>query len=144
MGPTETERDAFRRGYVTAILWANAYREDAETGELVPDEDADYAYVTPGRWWEDIGVDLSDADSFLANNYETLCRVVAIEGTNAVAVPLDAMEQHGHDFALTRNGHGAGFWDRGYGEDGDTLSDAARAYGEYSVLTDDGPTVTEL
>src|SRR5690606_41656937 len=51
MEPTETERDDFRRGYVTAILWANAYREDEETGELVLDEDADYAYVTPGRWW---------------------------------------------------------------------------------------------
>src|SRR5690606_28463617 len=139
MGPTETERDDFRRGYVTAILWANAYREDEETGELVLDEDADYAYVTPGRWWEDVGIDLSDADDFLADNIETLRRVATVH-----AARWSAFESHGNDFALTRNGHGVGFWDHGYGEDGDVLSDVARAYGEYSVLTDDGPTVTEL
>lgn len=45
---------------------------------------------------------------------------------------LDA-EQVGHDFYLTRNGHGAGFWDRGLGEVGDRLSDAAKVYGETSI-----------
>ena len=39
-------------------------------------------------------------------------------------------EAAGHDFALTRNGHGAGFWDRGYGDVGTFLSDAARTFGE--------------
>ena len=29
-------------------------------------------------------------------------------------------EKAGHDFWLTRNGHGAGFWDRGLGEVGGT------------------------
>lgn len=33
-------------------------------------------------------------------------------------------EQCGHDYWLTSNGHGAGFWDRGHGEDGNTLSEA--------------------
>ena len=41
--------------------------------------------------------------------------------------------QHGHDFWLTRNGHGAGFWDRGYGALGDKLTDAAHAWGEVDV-----------
>lgn len=36
----------------------------------------------------------------------------------------------GHDFALTRNGHGAGFWDRGHGEIGEQLSELARIEGE--------------
>ena len=31
-------------------------------------------------------------------------------------------EQIGHDFWLTRNGHGAGFWDRGLGETGKKLT----------------------
>lgn len=48
-------------------------------------------------------------------------------------------EDHGHDFWLTRNHHGAGFWDRGYGEVGDRLTDAAHPYGEVSVYVgDDG------
>lgn len=38
--------------------------------------------------------------------------------------------QHGHDFWLTRNHHGAGFWDRGYGAVGNRLSEAAHVYGE--------------
>lgn len=37
--------------------------------------------------------------------------------------------QAGHDFWLTRNGHGAGFWDRGHGELGALLSTASKAYG---------------
>jgi len=36
--------------------------------------------------------------------------------------------QHGHDFWLTRNGHGAGFWDRGYGTKGALLTKAAKVY----------------
>jgi hypothetical protein len=33
-------------------------------------------------------------------------------------------KQAGHDFWLTRNGHGAGFWDRGLESTGDQLSSA--------------------
>lgn len=48
-------------------------------------------------------------------------------------------EQFGHDFWLTRNGHGAGFWDRGHGEIGRRLTDAAKVYGEVDLYTgDDG------
>lgn len=39
-------------------------------------------------------------------------------------------EQNGTDFWLTRNGHGAGFWDRGY-DVGRELSDACKPYGEH-------------
>lgn len=42
-------------------------------------------------------------------------------------------EQNGHDFWLTRNRHGAGFWDRGYGEVGDKLTEAAHAYGSVDL-----------
>jgi hypothetical protein len=36
----------------------------------------------------------------------------------------------GHDFWLTRNRHGAGFWDRGLGQVGDDLTERAHAAGE--------------
>lgn len=46
--------------------------------------------------------------------------------------------QAGHDFWLTRNGHGAGFWDRGIAN-GETLTDAARVYGAVDLYVgDDG------
>jgi len=38
--------------------------------------------------------------------------------------------RNGTDFWLTRNHHGAGFWDRGYGEVGNQLSYAAHTFGE--------------
>lgn len=41
--------------------------------------------------------------------------------------------QAGHDFWLTRNGHGAGFWDRGLGDVGERLSDAAKAWGSANI-----------
>jgi hypothetical protein len=48
-------------------------------------------------------------------------------------------EQIGHDFYLTRNGHGAGFWDRGLGELGDRLAAAAKVYGSSELYPgDDG------
>jgi hypothetical protein len=50
-----------------------------------------------------------------------------------------SMGQAGHDFWLTRNGHGAGFWDRGLGAIGDALTEAAKEYGEtYLYVGDDG------
>lgn len=48
-------------------------------------------------------------------------------------------EQIGHDFWLTRNGHGAGFWDRGLGERGDWLTQQCKIFGGMSlVVGDDG------
>lgn len=47
--------------------------------------------------------------------------------------------QHGYDFWLTRNGHGAGFWDRGYGDLGDKLTAFAEKFGNVDVIKgDDG------
>lgn len=48
-------------------------------------------------------------------------------------------ELAGHDFWLTRNGHGAGFWDRGLGKLGQVLTDKAHSFGEsYLYIGDDG------
>lgn len=49
-------------------------------------------------------------------------------------------DQNGHDFWLTRNHHGAGFWDRGYRKPiGDTLTKKAQTFRELSlVLGDNG------
>jgi hypothetical protein len=55
------------------------------------------------------------------------------------------LSQAGHDFWLTRNGHGAGFWDRGLGAIGDKLTDLAHAAGEQGLyLGDDGKLYVSL
>ena len=67
----------------------------------------------------------------------------ACEAQNLLAPYLAAVpnpwEQMGHDFWLTRNRHGAGFWDRGLGDLGDKLSEIARHAGQIDVYQgDDG------
>jgi hypothetical protein len=46
-------------------------------------------------------------------------------------------EQCGHDFWLTRNGHGAGFWDRGLGRLGEALTIAAKTFGSVDLYVGD-------
>lgn len=49
----------------------------------------------------------------------------------AFGLVKDNLEQAGHDFWLTRNRHGAGFWDDGWPEDAEkTLTDLAHSFGE--------------
>lgn len=74
----------------------------------------------------------ADCAAFIRDNY-----------TPEVAALWD-IGQFGHDFWLTRNGHGAGFWDRGHGDIGRKLTDAAKVYGEVSLYTgDDGKVYCE-
>jgi hypothetical protein len=62
------------------------------------------------------------------------------EFVNRAGSLLDGIDDDmiGHDLWLTRNGHGAGFWDRGYGEIGDKLSDIARKMGEVNLYGQGG------
>lgn len=48
-------------------------------------------------------------------------------------------EMAGHDFWLTRNGHGAGFWDGDWPNTGDKLTAIAKQFGEvWAYIGDDG------
>lgn len=61
---------------------------------------------------------------------------VAAENTG----PANTIEQAGHDFWFTRNGHGAGFWDGDWPDPyADMLDKGAKCYGEFETyLGDDG------
>ncbi len=89
-----------------------------------------------------------DCKAFLQSNYPALVKASTMAARRAYErdsereAPdnVDALAQasldfsrHGHDFWLTRNGHGAGFWDRGYGQLGDDLTQAAKVYGSADV-----------
>ena len=56
-------------------------------------------------------------------------------------IPEDKYEQAGHDFWLTRNGHGTGFWDKQeiYGEkNSEILTEISKQFGEmYMYISDD-------
>jgi len=93
--------------YMIAALWSST---DMDTDEPL---DANYsvsdiAPATRERMYKDVKM-------FIEDNYD------AIEASGSTD------EQLGHDLWLTRNGHGAGFFDRGYDKDvEEKLENAAR------------------
>jgi hypothetical protein len=57
------------------------------------------------------------------------CLGFLAEASTLLARTAMTFESAGHNFLLTRNGHGAGFWDRGLGDIGDKLTGMAHNYG---------------
>ena len=110
------DRSEFSHAYVTAIAWANVVHEDGSDDSLDRDD-------LPVAILEILE---ADAEAFLTPQVQRL-----IEG--AIRRGRYSWSQAGHDFALTRNGHGAGFWDRGLGLVGDALTSIAKPYGDRSL-----------
>ena len=104
----------------------------------------------------DEGGNLDDSYDVEDINTDTLWTMVQdcrnFRDEEAVAAILESDEcgaddsQAGHDFWLTRNRHGAGFWDRGslYGSEdaGRILTDAAHVYGSIDLMPDGTGSVT--
>ena len=49
----------------------------------------------------------------------------------------DQIDQAGHDFWLTRNGHGAGFWDGDWPKHGDMFTKISECYGSVDPYFED-------
>lgn len=117
-----SELDEFSRAYITAALWT--FDEEAPAGD----------YEQTGRPDELLEKLAPEA---LAQMREDCRRF--IEANSELLSAVGTMEQHGHDFWLTRNHHGSGFWDREYLTIGEMLTRAAHAFGETSLYRgDDG------
>lgn len=132
----------FIEGYITCSLWANLMMWKCEHGENAyqcdecdPDEigpDLESADADPGEYDDEL------TDS-ARETIERDCRdFVAGNIFDLMACGLDS-EQCGHDFALTRNRHGAGFWDRksrGKTADAalDRLTEASHVYGSQDFV----------
>lgn len=111
--------DKFLRAYLEAALWSSTDDEG---------ENLDKNYSIEDFSNEALEEAIHDTNSFIVANEADLAQA----GDDG---------QNGHDFWLTRERHGAGFWDRGY-LDKDVakrLTDAAHAYGEGNIYVgDDG------
>ena len=114
--------DDFTQGYLECALWAST-DPDSESGDCL-DARCELEDIAP----EALHSAVSDCKAFQRDNAADLEAYCADRSHR----PEDgsAMAHAGHDFWLTRNRHGAGFWDRGLGAVGDRLSEAARPYGE--------------
>lgn len=114
---TAAKLDPFTRAYVEAAMWTLTDDDGESLDYLGLHDIAD----------ETIAAAMADCASFQAAHAELL----KWAGDAA---------QNGHDFWLTRNRHGAGYWDRGYLPGvGAELTDAAHAEGEVEwYVGDDG------
>lgn len=107
---------SFTQAYIEAALWSSSDEHGTPLDRLDTELDADAR--------ERMELDAAD---FWTSNAELW------EGTEM------SDEQAGHDFWLTRNRHGAGFWDRGLGPIGKELTGRAHAFGEADLyVTDTG------
>ena len=124
--------DSFTRAYIECALWSSV---DYETDEPL-DENHDIYDLAP----ETLNAMIADCADFQQAASALLDELTDPRtGENLTAIAADPDDQHGHDFWLTRNGHGAGFWDRGYGPTGDKLTDLAKAWGSVDLcIGDDG------
>lgn len=117
--------DAFTQGYIECAFWLSLDQADPETGGDPIEDNYDYC----------------DLDSESLDSMVVDC--VAFQKQNALLLELFEgllgceTDYAGHDFWLTRNGHGAGFWGRGAGFVGDVLTKRAHACGECDLYVGD-------
>jgi hypothetical protein len=105
---TEKEQ-AFINGYLEAI-------DFTETGDIGQPEE---------------GTSLDDEFT-----RESILDCLAFYSRAQCYLPTDTEDWAGHDFWLTRNRHGSGFWDKAdvYGDSKDTLSKIAESFGEVHAI----------
>jgi hypothetical protein len=102
-------------------------------------------YLACALWasTDEIGTPLDRLDAELApaakEQARTDCQdfLAYLDAEGIDATELWTEEQLGHDFFLTRNGHGTGFWDGGHGMLGDRLTQAAKTFGSADLYLGD-------
>lgn len=118
--------EAFLESYLECALWSSTdEQEDGNGGPPLDDTYGPEDFDPEARASAE-----TDCRNFMASNWTVLVRLAEEADYSA--------EQAGHDFWLTRNRHGAGFWDRGLGDDGKTLTDAAHVYGSVDLCAHEG------
>lgn len=114
------EMDEFFNGYVETALWSSTDDADDSGGEPLDNNHTadDIAPETKAEMRK-------DCENFVKLAKSKLKR----SGLSA--------KRAGHNFWLTRNGHGAGFWDEGLGKLGDELTRDAKSFGSYDLYIGD-------
>lgn len=129
---------SFFDGYVQTMLWVNVSWE-TDSGEAPDGYDNALIELTQDQLRELAG----DVIDFMGANEQDLRQLQTIFRPS---LRIDALNEFGYNFALTRNGHGAGFWDRGWGDLGDALTKACKPYGPANIdaWIENGEIVTSI
>ena len=123
--PDGEQLDYFVKGYCIALLWASIYHDqDRET------------FLDENHCIDDISsrsmkIIRNECQMFMNHAHDTLDN--------------GDLEQHGHDFFMTRQGHGVGFYDRDLPKDkAKTLDRIARGFREQYIYAHNGKVEVEL
>jgi len=132
--------DVFTDAYLTAALWSTHVCLPVTEGELVDGcMDCPQDHPLHGISEDDSLDDHFDESAF---SDQALLSAVAdctrFQEAHGDDLCDEDDERAGHDFWLTRNGHGAGFWDGDYEEEkGNRLTEACEACGELHAWVDE-------
>lgn len=120
----KTQIDDFTIGYITCALWSTSNDEGDYLDTFYDVED-----ITEESMQEIIREckAFQDENKALLNQYYDA--YTRWEYTSQVLA--------GHDYWLTRNGHGVGFWDRGLGELGEALTKACQYQARHLFINED-------
>ena len=112
--------DLFTNAYIEAALWSSLDESDDSGGHPL-DDNYGVEDVSP----ETLASIIADCQAFQRDHADDIG---------------GELERAGHDFWLTRNGHGAGFWDGDWEDDiGQRLTEASDVYGSVDLyIGDDG------
>lgn len=123
------ELDEFTRAYIETALWSSSDGEEALDANYDKGDIAD----------ETLAKMVEDCRLFQEQNGETI-RAAIETGEVKFGPDFGPMGRAGHDFWLTREGHGAGFWDGDWPEEaGKKLTEASKKFGSFDLCVgDDG------
>lgn len=118
-----TELSEIVKSELVSLLWSCIDEQDHNMDALYSADDA--TVELRARLWDELtplmegamSIELYDALTAYKEHFEDETPV-----------------QFGHDLALTRNHHGAVFWDRGLGVAGDVLTEWAQSLGELHLF----------
>ena len=114
------EMSNFTREYLIAALWSSNDESTPQGGNPL-DQNYSIEDIAPSS----VAKAQADCDAFLAK-----VREAGIEFEK----PED---EAAHDFWFTRVGHGVGFWDGDYPENGDRLTEIAKEFGNIDPYVGD-------
>lgn len=121
----KTNLDDFTKAYIICALWSTNDESDDSGGEPL-ENNYSIEDISP----ETLDIIIKDCKQFQEENKDLL----ALAKYNK---EWPDVEMQGHDFWLTRNGHGSGFWDGDLGEVGDKLTEACKKFGEVNLYVGD-------
>ena len=121
--------ETFTHAYIEAMLFSSNDESDESGGDPLDKNYSEDDLAPSAR---------AKIDADCAAFYEAHSHLFTGEHCRYRGCSVD--EYAGHDFWLTQNGHGCGFWDGDWSKEADAvLTPASKAFGEkYPIVGDDG------